>query len=159
MGNSYTQFCFYTIVCFLLCNPVQIAAGKTPSNVNELPRAVLEINEQRIEVEVAAGEAVSTGLMFRTCLGNNEGMLFIFEPPRKTGMWMENTTIPLSVAFIDEDGVILNIEKMKPLTRDLHPSSGVAAFALEMNQGWFEENGIKPGDIVMGLNNLNLSKQ
>lgn len=139
------------LVCFMVPFPGKLTAGNDFSSVSGLPRTVLEIKGHQIEVEVATGEAVNTGLMFRIFLADNEGMLFIFEPPRRTGMWMENTLIPLSAAFLNEDGVILNIERMEPLTRDLHLSSGVAAFALEMNQGWFEKNDVKPGDIVRGL--------
>ncbi|MFN2269176.1 MAG: DUF192 domain-containing protein [Desulfonatronovibrio sp.] len=151
MNRIVVLFCFNCLVCIILCSPVQIVAGNIHAPENDLPRILLEINEHQIEVEVAANEALNTGLMFRTYLPVNEGMLFVFEPPRRTGMWMKNTLIPLSVAFLNKDGVILNIERMEPLTRKLHFSSGVAAFALEMNQGWFEENNIKPRDIVRGL--------
>ena len=144
---SYALFLF----CFMVFFPGKSAAVDPRYLVSGLPRTLLEIKELEIEVEVATGEAVNIGMMFRTYLAKNEGMLFVFEPPRRTGMWMENTLIPLSVAFLSEDGIILNIEKMEPLTRDLHLSSGVAAFALEMNQGWFERNDVKPGDAVRGL--------
>ncbi len=118
------------------------------NEVNGLPRKEISIKGQSIVVEVARGGAVNHGLMFRETLPWDKGMLFVFEPPRRTAMWMENTFIPLSVAFICEDGYISNIKEMKPLTTDLHYSKGIAAYALEMNQGWFENNGINPGDQV-----------
>jgi uncharacterized membrane protein (UPF0127 family) len=88
---------------------------------------------------------IKHGLMGRESLPRDHGMLFVFDPPRFTAMWMKNTTIPLSVAFLDKDGIIMNIRDMKPMTEDLHFSEGVAFFALEMNQGWFQERGIVPG--------------
>jgi uncharacterized membrane protein (UPF0127 family) len=66
-------------------------------------------------------------------------------------MWMMNTYIPLSVAFLDERGVIINIEDMKPHTQDTHPAAKPAQYALEMNQGWFSKRGIKPGARIEGL--------
>jgi uncharacterized membrane protein (UPF0127 family) len=69
-------------------------------------------------------------------------------------MWMKNTLIPLSVAFLDERGRILNIEDMQPNTRDYHCSKEAARFALEMNLGWFDMNNVKPGDSVRGVDSL-----
>ena len=69
-------------------------------------------------------------------------------------MWMKNTNVPLSVAFIDKTGAILNIEDMEPQTEDSHGSRGAAKFSLEMNQGWFKKRGIKKGDHVVGLERI-----
>lgn len=78
-------------------------------------------------------------------------MLFVMDRNDAVCMWMKNTLIPLSVAFIDKDGFIINIEKMKPLTLDIHCSKAKAVYALEMNESWFEKNHVKPGDKISRL--------
>ncbi|MFX5705574.1 DUF192 domain-containing protein, partial [Acinetobacter baumannii] len=78
-------------------------------------------------------------------MGDNEGMLFLFGQPAGVCMWMKNTLIPLSVAFMDEKGVIINIEEMKEQTLDSHCAKRAAVYALEMNKGWFKQKNIKPG--------------
>ena len=105
-----------------------------------------------LNVEVAVSESQHMqGLMYRQKLGRNDGMLFIFDEPAYQSMWMKNTLIPLSVAFIDGDGRILNILDMEPQTLDTHTSAGPARYAIETNKGWFEDNGVKPGEKVTGL--------
>jgi uncharacterized membrane protein (UPF0127 family) len=105
-----------------------------------------------IKAEVAAREAErERGLMFREKLGANEGMVFLFEAPASVCMWMKNTLIPLSVAFIDENGKIVNIEDMQPQTTDSHCAKKIVRYALEMNQGWFKQKNIKPGSVIDGL--------
>lgn len=91
--------------------------------------------------------------MFRRSMGVNEGMLFIFPEAANYSMWMMNTYIPLSVAFLDEKGVILNIENMSPRTADAHRSAGAAKYAIETNIGWFAKKKVKRGDRVTGLQN------
>jgi uncharacterized membrane protein (UPF0127 family) len=113
-------------------------------------------NGKTIKVEVAQSLSERTqGLMHRTELGRDEGMLFVFGQPQKLSFWMKNTFIPLSIAYIDSDRVIQEIYKMRPqnlLERFQHsesyPSQCDCQFALEMNQGWFKENKIKPGSKV-----------
>lgn len=115
----------------------------------------LKIKKYTLRVEVAdTEEARRTGLMFRKDLGENYGMLFVYESEERSAMWMKNTYVPLSVAFIDHDGRILNIADMEPLTLDSHPSSGAARYALEVNRGWFAKHGINPGDRVLGLEKI-----
>jgi uncharacterized membrane protein (UPF0127 family) len=115
----------------------------------------LKINGHSIRAEVAnTEEGRRTGLMFRTSLAENQGMLFIYETEGRYAMWMKNTNVPLSVAFIDKNGAILNIEDMEPQTEDSHGSMGAAKFSLEMNQGWFKKRGIKRGDHVVGLERI-----
>ncbi len=117
-----------------------------------LPELRLQIGMHLIQAEVAATpEARERGLMFRDELAPNQGMLFVFERTEPTAMWMKNTPLPLAVAFIDERGVILNIEEMAPHTETVHPSRGPARYALEMAGGWFSRRGVKPGDRVIGL--------
>jgi uncharacterized protein len=107
-----------------------------------------------IKAEVAAKDAErQQGLMFREKLGPNEGMVFLFEAPAGVCMWMKNTLIPLSVAFIDDSGKIINIEDMQPQTIDSHCTKKPARYALEMNLGWFKQKNIKPGSMIEGLPN------
>lgn len=105
-----------------------------------------------IKAEVAAREEERRqGLMFRERMGQNEGMVFVFDAPAQVCMWMKNTLIPLSVAFIDGEGKIINIEDMQPQTTDSHCAERPVRYALEMNQGWFEKRHIKPGMAIQGL--------
>ncbi len=102
-----------------------------------------------IKAEIAANEAErQQGLMFRKKMASNEGMLFDFEAPAGVCMWMKNTLIPLSVAFIDSNGEIVNIEDMQPQTTESHCAKKAVRYALEMNQGWFKQKNIKPGSII-----------
>ena len=119
---------------------------------NTLPEVTLEIKHHRITAEVAATELTRTnGLMYRRMLPENRGMLFVFPYVSEQSFWMKNTYVPLSIAFIDEAGVIVSIADMKPLTTDPHPSLKPAKYALEVNLGWFAKRGIKPGAKVEGL--------
>jgi uncharacterized protein len=112
----------------------------------------LKFGSHALKVEVAENDAQRMkGLMLREKMGRNDGMLFIFEEPAYQSMWMKNTLIPLSVAFLDRNGVILNILDMQPQTLDTHTSAGPALYAVETNVGWFAQRGIKPGDSVKGL--------
>jgi len=118
----------------------------------QLPEIVLTVSGHKLTVEVAHTDpARAQGLMHRRMLPENRGMLFVFPTAAQHAMWMMNTYIPLSVAFIDERGVIINIEDMKPHTQDAHPATTPARYALEMNQGWFSKRGIKPGATVDGI--------
>jgi uncharacterized membrane protein (UPF0127 family) len=118
----------------------------------DLPEIVLTINEHKVTAEVANTEATrSTGLMHRRMLPENRGMVFVFPDVAIHAMWMMNTHIPLSVAFIDGEGTIINIADMQPHTQNAHPAARPARYALEMNQSWFRTRGIKPGDKVEGL--------
>jgi uncharacterized protein len=90
------------------------------------------------------------GLMFRSVMAANDGMLFIFERPGQQCFWMKNTLIPLSVAFIGDDGSVVNIDDMKPQTLDSHCSAKPVRFVLEMNEGWFAKRGIKAGSRLRG---------
>ena len=85
------------------------------------------------------------GLMFRKSMGANDGMLFAFEQPGQQCFWMKNTLIPLAIAFIADDGSVINIDSMKPQTLDGHCSAVPVRFVLEMNEGWFAKRGIKAG--------------
>jgi uncharacterized protein len=118
---------------------------------SDLPVTSLKINGHEIFVEVANTETTrEAGLMFREHMDWDNGMLFVFDDTAQRYFWMKNTVIPLSIAFMDEKGVILNILEMPPETEQNFPSNGPARFALEMNTGWFTKNGLKAGDLVEG---------
>ena len=118
----------------------------------QLPEIGLTINGHKLVAEVASTDATRTeGLMHRRILPESRGMLFVFRETAVHAMWMMNTYVPLSVAFIDGDGVIINIEDMEPHTRDTHPAAKPAKYALEVNRGWFRKHGIKAGARVEGI--------
>ena len=118
----------------------------------QMPRIELSASFHRIDAEVAADQQNRMqGLMNRRSMAANQGMLFVFTHPDRHCMWMRNTLLPLSVAFLDEQGRILNIEDMKPQTENNHCASSPARFALEMNQGWFASKGIKVGQRIGGV--------
>ena len=117
-----------------------------------LPAVQLQTGLYVIKAEVANSYGTRMmGLMLREKMATNEGMLFLFPEREKQCMWMKNTLLPLSVAFMSQDGTILNIEDMKPQTEDSHCSKGIAPYALEMNLGWFKQKGIKAGSKISGL--------
>jgi uncharacterized membrane protein (UPF0127 family) len=122
---------------------------------NAMPVMELTAGFHRIEAEVAAtNENRQVGLMNRKAMPAQRGMVFAFTHENAHCMWMRNTYIPLSVAFIDADGVIINIEDMQPQTEINHCAKKPARYALEMNQGWFAQRGIKPGARLGGLERL-----
>ena len=121
----------------------------------ELRTIDLVIGNHRLVAEVAATEATrTTGLMNRFSLKPDHGMLFVFAEPQALAFWMHNTYVPLSIAFIDAKGRILNIEDMAPQTDSTHPSRGLALYALEMKKGWFSDRGIGPGAQVDGIDKV-----
>ena len=116
-----------------------------------LPAIKLSVGMHVIQAELAqTPEQRSTGLMFRKTMGTNDGMLFAFEEPGQQCFWMKNTLLPLSVAFIADDGSVVNIDDMKPQTLDSHCSTKPVRFVLEMNDGWFVKRGIKAGTKMKG---------
>lgn len=120
-----------------------------------LPLAELGFGMYRIEAEVAhTFDTRQTGLMHRTTMPLHRGMVFVFPEARAHCMWMKNTPLPLSVAFLDAQGRVINIEDMQPHTTDNHCAAGPARFALEMNLGWFAGRGIKAGDVLRGFDRL-----
>lgn len=122
------------------------------AEAQQLPEVALSVNGHKLAAEVAhTDDARMQGLMHRRILPESRGMLFVFREVTHHAMWMMNTYIPLSVAFLDERGVIINIEDMKPHSQDTHPAAKPAKYALEMNQGWFSKRGIRPGARIEGL--------
>jgi len=117
-----------------------------------LPRVKLGAGMHQIDAQVAAtNDQRMTGLMFRQEMPQQEGMLFVFEYPSQQCFWMKNTLLPLSTAFIADDGTIVNIEDMAPQTLDSHCSAKPVRYVLEMNKGWFAKKGIKPGAKLAGV--------
>ena len=111
-----------------------------------LPRVKLNAGMHVIDAQVAAtNEQRMTGLMHRKEMPQQEGMLFVFDFPSQQCFWMKNTLLPLSVAFVADDGTIVNIDEMQPQTLDAHCSEKPVRYVLEMNKGWFAKKGIKAG--------------
>jgi uncharacterized membrane protein (UPF0127 family) len=139
-----SRLAFAAVLTVLVATHASIAA--------ELSTIELKIKGHSVRAEVAANEqARTTGLMNRFSLRPDSGMLFVFDSPQPLGFWMKNTYVPLSIAFIDAEGRIVNIEDMAPQTESTHLSRGAALYALEMKKGWFSAYGIGPGDRVDGL--------
>ena len=118
----------------------------------QLPLLELFAGMHRVEAEVAATpDNRQIGLMQRTMMASQRGMLFVFPEVAKHCMWMRNTLLPLSVAFLDEKGRIINIEDMQPQTEDNHCAAKPARYALEMNLGWFKSRGLGAGFAITGI--------
>ena len=129
-----------------------LASCATAQTPVQFKTTKLSAGMHMIQAEVAATDPErQQGLMFREKMANNHGMVFIFDGVNPQCMWMKNTPLPLSVAFIDEQGKIVNIEDMQPHTLDSHCSTKPVKYALEMNLGWFKTKNIKPGMTIEGL--------
>ena len=126
------------------------AAAQEGPQLN-LPRVKLTTGMHVIDAQVATTpEERMTCLMFRQEMPQHEGMLFVFEQPSMQCFWMKNTLLPLSVAFIDDDGTIVNLDEMQPQTLNSHCSAKPVRYVLEMNKGWFSKKGIKAGAKLAG---------
>ena len=129
-----------------------LAFAAAPALAQELPVVQLSAGMHSIRAEVAADFSTRMrGLMHRASLPANSGMLFIFDEPSIHCMWMKNTLIPLSVAFLDDAGTVINIADMQPHSEQSHCAAREARYALEMNRGWFAARGIKPGMRLGGI--------
>lgn len=138
-----------TLIAALLLAALSAVAQEQPQM--DLPRVKLAAGMHQIDAQVAQrGEERMTGLMWRKEMPQHEGMLFVFEQPTMQCFWMKNTLLPLSTAFVADDGTIVNIADMKPQTLNSHCSEKPVRYVLEMNQGWFARKGIKPGFKLSG---------
>jgi hypothetical protein len=151
-----SPICFAML--FRLAAILTIASAITltalPARSQGTPQPKLPTMELRAGMHVIQAELASTaasrqlGLMWRQVMGPNEGMLFVFEAPGPQCFWMKNTLLPLSIAFLADDGTIVNIADMKPLDETSHCSARPVRFALEMHQGWFAKRGFKAGSKI-----------
>lgn len=124
------------------------SAQDAPQQLRSIP---LSAGMHVIQAEVAiTPEQRAIGLMHRKTMPPNHGMLFVFEDAQPQCFWMKNTLLPLSIAFVADDGSIVNIADMKPLDETSHCSAKPVRFALEMNQGWFAKRGLKAGSKLKG---------
>ena len=138
---------------FLLALAFALAAALAHADEPQmnLPRVKLSAGMHMIDAQVASThDQRMTGLMHRKEMPQHEGMLFVFEQPSQQCFWMKNTLLPLSIAFLTDDGTIANIDEMAPRTLDSHCSAKPVRYVLEMNKGWFARKGIKPGAKLSG---------
>jgi uncharacterized membrane protein (UPF0127 family) len=128
-------------------------AGAAPAQEGaHAPRAELNVGIHLIHAELAADDASRmTGLMFRRTLPPSDGMLFRFDQEDRHCMWMRNTYLPLSVAFLDARGAVINVEEMQAQTDDTHCAARPARYALEMNARWFAQHGVRAGTVIEGV--------
>lgn len=142
--------------CALLCTSAFFVTASAPAVALEapqmtLPRVKLSAGMHQIDAQVAMQpEQRQIGLMFRQDMPAGEGMLFVFEQAGKQCFWMKNTLIPLTAAFVADDGIIVNLADMKPQVTDSHCSEKPVRYVLEMNVGWFAKKGIKAGSKLKG---------
>ena len=133
----------------LLAGLPQAQAQQEPQT--DLPRVRLSSGMHQIDAQVAqTPQQRATGLMWRKEMPQHEGMLFAFDQPSVQCFWMQNTYLPLSAAFVQDDGTIVNIADMKPLALESHCSERPVRYVLEMHQGWFAKKGIKAGAKLSG---------
>ncbi len=127
------------------------AQGTTQNAAQSLPTLTLNAGIHLITAELAqTGEQREIGLMFREAMAANHGMLFVFEQAGQQCFWMKNTLLPLDVAFIADNGTVVNTDRMKPRTLDAHCSTTPVRFVLEMNDGWFAKRGVAAGSKLTG---------
>ncbi len=130
-----------------------VCGERTPPSVPEawLPIEWIQVGPHRVSAEIAVDlDDRRRGLMFRESLPEDHGMLFIFPEEEVLSFWMRNTTLPLSIAFANRDGVIVRIADLEPLDERGVTSMGPAIYALEMNRGWFGEHEVGVGDKIQG---------
>lgn len=136
---------------FIACLALLPPALQAQETAQKLPSIPLHAGMYNINAEVAqTPEQRQIGLMHRKTMPATDGMLFVFEQPAVQCFWMKNTLLPLSIAFLADDGTVVNIADMKPMTLDSHCSQKPVRYALEMNQGWFARKGVKAGSRLHG---------
>lgn len=140
---------------FRLLGPIALAllaaCAVAQDAAQRLASIALNAGMHNIRAEVAQTDAQrAIGLMHRREMAPHDGMLFVFDQPAVQCFWMKNTLLPLSIAFLADDGTVVNVADMKPQSLDSHCSSQPVRYALEMNQGWFAKRGVKPGFKLSG---------
>jgi len=147
MTSIKLRFFAIALAAFLFA----VCAGAQTGPQPRLQTAALTAGMHVIQTELAiTPEQQQVGMMFRRSMGTNEAMLFIEETPGVRCFWMRNTLIPLSIAFLADDGTVVNIADMKPQSDESHCSAQPVRYALEMNVGWFAKRGVKPGSRIRG---------
>ncbi len=135
----------------LLSVPLALSAIAQGIPQTQLQRTTLNAGMHLIQVQLAQDfEQRQIGLMWRKEMPQNEGMLFVFDQPAVQCFWMRNTLLPLTAAFVSDDGSIVNLADMKPMNDDSHCSKKPVRFVLEMNQGWFAKRNIQAGFKLSG---------
>lgn len=155
ISHSFVFALFFLLISF----EYSFAAPKEPLK-NRLSHTSLSIGKLQLDVAIAKDEAArEQGLMKVKSLGPNEGMLFIFPSPQRVAFWMKDTSLPLSIAYLNANGRILEIHDLKPFDEhSLLSSSSTVVYVIEAPQGWFSEHQILPGDLVQGLPNFATAK-
>ena len=127
--------------------PIETAAGQAQPRLKTI---MLYLGAAELTVEIAdENHERQAGMMHRTTMQENEGMLFVFPYPHQSGFWMKNTIVPLSIAYIDRASRVVEIYDLQPSnTKPVESRSDRIQYALEVNQGWFAKNGIKPGAVI-----------
>lgn len=140
-------------IAFLALALILAGCEQKPSGGFQLKRRDLQINSRKITVEVAdTPELMSHGLMFRDKLPEDTGMLFVYPEPQRVSFYMKNTKIPLSIGFVDPNGVLLEIRDMRPLDETpIKSKTDSVQYAIEVPQGWFARAGLQPGAKITGL--------
>lgn len=143
---------FRRIFGILVLSALSIATARAQEPQMDLQRTKLSAGMYQIDVQVAqTPEQREIGLMFRKEMPQFEGMIFVFERPGTQCFWMKNTILPLTAAFVADDGRIVNLADMQPMTENSHCSEEPVRFVLEMNQGWFAHKNIKKGSKLGGV--------
>jgi uncharacterized protein len=131
--------------------PPPAKAGASPGKAQpRLPTVVLRLGDQELVTEIArTAKQIETGMMWRTGMGEMEGMIFVFERPHRASFWMKNTLVPLSCAYIDPEGVILEIHDMRPKDEASIPAgTDRVQYVLEVPQGWFQRHNVPVGSLI-----------
>jgi uncharacterized membrane protein (UPF0127 family) len=151
LGQAVRRAALLTVGCTVLAAAAQAQLAPAGQPQMNLPRTTLMAGMYRIDAQVASTNAQrQIGLMHRQEMPQHEGMLFVFEQPAVQCFWMKNTLIPLTAAFVADDGAIVNLADMKPLDESSHCSAKPVRYVLEMNQGWFEQRHLKAGAKLRG---------
>lgn len=138
------------LLAFAVLANLPVCAQDAPQM--NLQRVVLSAGMHQIDAQVASSsEQRQIGLMFRKDMPQHEGMIFVFDQPAQQCFWMKDTLLPLTAAFVADDGTIVNLADMKPQTLDAHCSGKPVRYVLEMNQGWFAKKGIRAGSKLQGV--------
>lgn len=149
--SFFSHFTRRSLLALSLVASAGLASAQEEPQIN-LKRVALGTGMHRIDAQVAqTPEQRQIGLMWRKKMPSHEGMLFVFEQASQQCFWMKNTLIPLTAAFVEDDGTIVNLVDMQPQTLNPHCSAKPVRYVLEMNLGWFAKKNIQAGSKITGL--------